>query len=281
MATGLAFAAGPVTHEAALVGAGEVAGRPGPDGARHAGEAPRRRRPGFAAVGVLGELLMTAGVVVVLFVVWQLWWTDVEAGAVQAGIVSTLVESGPSPVAVVAEPRTEAAPRIEVPPEGTTFALLRVPRWGDGYVMPISEGVGAAVLDRLGIGHYPETAMPGQVGNLALAGHRQGHGRPFYSIEALAPGDALVVESPGAWYVYRVTVSEVVSPGAVEVIAAVPGRPGAVPTTAVITLTTCHPVFSSRERYVVHGVFESWMLKADGMPGVLAPGIIGANESER
>lgn len=224
------------------------------------------------AVGLLGEVLVTLGALVALFVVWQVWWTDVAAGAVQAERVTTFEAATPDRPARVGTPQAGTPPVVETPGEGDTFALLHVPRWGADYVMPVSEGVDrAGVLDSLGIGHYPGTAQVGEVGNLALAGHRQSHGRPFFSVDTLVPGDALVLETQQAWYVYRVSESRIVSPDAVEVIAPVPGSPQARPTSRMITLTTCHPLFSTRERFVVHGVLEHWVDRAEGRPAALAP----------
>ena len=253
----------------------------------------RPRSPTSTVIGVLGELAVTLGVLVALFAVWQLWWTDVAASATHARLAaefSEVADYPPGQPAVVetsraeqtagAEQATDAAPaperqdsppRIGVPEQEGVFALLRVPRWGEEYVVPIAEGVGReAVLNRLGIGHYPGTAMPGELGNSAIAGHRQTYGRPFFAVDRLSPGDALVVESDSAWYVYRVSEKKIVQPSAVEVIAPVPGRPGAEPTQAVITLTTCHPLYSTRERFIVHGDFDHWVPKSDGYPAVLA-----------
>ena len=238
-------------------------------------------RPRWAAVlGVMGELAITLGVLVGLFAVWQLWWTDVAATAAHAKIVSEFAEPLEVPAPRLAEERGEPPPVIEVPAEATTFALLRVPRWGADYVVPISEGVRRdTVLDVLGVGHYPGTAMPGQVGNFAVAGHRQTYGRPFFRVPELREGDALVVESDSAWYVYRVSETLIVDPRAVEVIAPVPGQPGAQATESVMTLTTCHPLYSTRQRFIVHGVLDAWVAKADGYPEALAQEATMSTES--
>ena len=154
----------------------------------------------------------------------------------------------------------------------TTFAVLRVPRWGSDYLRPISQGTSKAeVLDVLGIGHYEGSAMPGALGNFAVAGHRVTYGKPFNRIEELAVDDPLVVQTPDTWYVYRVTNAEVVSPTQTEVLAPVPGQPGAAPTEAMMTLTTCHPMYSARERYVVHAVLDYWMPVDAGIPAELTP----------
>lgn len=238
------------------------------------GSRPRAHR-GAAVVGVVGEVLITLGVLLGLFVAWQLWWTDVVADGAQARVVEDLgwavTEPGPADDAAV--PRTDDPPVLPEPEHLTTFATLQVPRWGTDYVRPISQGTTRSdVLDVLGLGHYAGTAMPGGVGNFAVAGHRTTYGKPLNRIEELQVGDPLVVQTQDTWYVYRVTSTAVVLPRQVEVIAAVPNQPGAQPTEAVMTLTTCHPMFSARERFVVHAALDHWMPVAEGTPAELAVG---------
>lgn len=261
---------------------------------RHA--SVRRRRPSrgarvaYGVVGVLGELLITLGVLVLAFLVWQLWWTDVEGNRAQAEVVRELprlevptaapsaeASSGP----LVATPRRDDPPVMADVDHTTTFATIQVPRWDGEPERPVSEGVDRAhVLDVLGVGHYPGTAMPGDVGNFAMAAHRTTFAKPFNRIAELQEGDAIVVRTatvdggPGTdtWYVYRVTSSQIVYPSQTEVIAPVPGEPGAAPTARSITLTTCHPMFSARQRFVVHGVLDYWAPVADGTPAELLEG---------
>ncbi|MCL3860779.1 class E sortase [Actinotalea sp. K2] len=234
----------------------------------------RRVDPVQVVLGGVGELLITVGLLLGLFVVWQLWWTDVVAGRLQDEVVADLGWDVPAAEPVVGDPaRRDAPPVLPAPAQGVTFATLVVPRWGPDYERPVTEGVGrAAVLDTLGIGHYPGTAMPGEVGNFSLAGHRVTYNKPFHLVEELEPGDALVVRTEEVWYVYTVTETRVVLPEQVEVIAPSPGRPDAAPQEAMITLTTCHPMFSARERFVVHGVLDHWLPVADGTPVELAAG---------
>jgi len=121
--------------------------------------------------GWAGELLVTLGVLVLLFAAWQLWWTDVVSNRAQTQIVdsleATFAREG-------AEATSAPVPANGIPDalndEGA-FAVLRIPRFGDDYARPIIEGTGRDVL-ALGVGHYVGTAGPGQVGNFALAGHR-------------------------------------------------------------------------------------------------------------
>ena len=251
---------------------------------RHVAPRPRRARSvALGLVGVLGELLITLGVLLGLFVAWQLWWTDVVAGREQAQIAEELgwVTAAPAVDAgtEAAEPppvspeRRDPAPVIEEPAVGTGFAALQVPRWGADYLRTISQGTSREeVLDDLGIGHYEGTAMPGAVGNFAVAGHRTTYNKPFNRVEELVVGDPLVVQTHDTWYVYRVTSTEIVSPDAVQVIAPVPNQPEAQPTEALMTLTTCHPMFSARERFIVYSTLDYWMPIADGTPVELTGG---------
>lgn len=228
----------------------------------------------YGVIGVVGELLITIGVLLLGFLVWQLWWTDVEGNAAQAEIVRDLGFEPPAAVAEtddgIAEPRRDEPPVMEEPPHATSFATLQVPRWAGEPERPISQGTDRpTVLDVLGIGHYEGTAMPGGVGNFALAGHRVTFGKPFNRIEELQLDDAIVVRTADTWYVYKVTSTEVVLPRDVRVIAPAPNQPGVEPTERYITLTTCHPMFSARERYVVHALLDYWAPVADGTPAEL------------
>lgn len=245
----------------------------------------------LAGLGVVGELLITAGVLLLAFLVWQLWWTDVEGNRAQAEIVRNLdwaqaptaaptgaPSAAPTPGAtarpVIAAPRRDQEPPVEAEPGLlTTFATLQVPRWAGEPVRPVSEGVDkTTVLDVLGIGHYPGTAMPGAIGNFAMAGHRTTYAKPFNRVAELQVGDPIVVRTASTWYVYRVTSTEIVRPQDVEAIAPVPGKPGVAPTERSITLTTCHPMFSARQRFIVHGVLDYWAPVSDGVPAEIAGG---------
>lgn len=200
-------------------------------------------------VGWAGELLVTLGVLLLLFAAWQLWWTDVVADREQAGIVAALEEAF-APVRPGAEVGADGIP-VEVGP-ARAFAVVRIPRFGLDYVRPVVSGTGRDEL-ALGLGHYTGTAGPGEVGNFALAGHRTTYGRPLHDVDRLEDGDRVVVETAGEVFVYEVTSRRVVRPGDVGVLAPVPGEPGAEPTEALLTLTSCHPRYSATERFVVHG----------------------------
>ncbi|WP_286175913.1 class E sortase [Arthrobacter sp. NEB 688] len=200
------------------------------------------------AVGWVGELLITAGVLVLLFVAWQLWWTDVTSNRDQEQIVRSLERS------FAAGADGGAALHDAFPQLGPddAFAVIRVPRFGEDFARPVIQGVGRPVL-ALGVGHYEGSADPGAVGNFAVAGHRTTYGRPFHEIDTLRDGDRVIVETAPTVYVYEITAREIVRPWQTEVIAPVPDEPGAKPTERMITMTSCHPKYSATERFVTHG----------------------------
>jgi sortase A len=240
------------------------------DGGRRRAHARRRPSAGSRAVGVLGELLITSGVIIALFVVWQVYWTDVEGARAASTAVVAFEEELPDSPEQSGLEQTGEPPQEVAPAYGETFATMYVPRWGADWRFPIAEGVGTAdVLDAGLVGHYPTSQMPGEVGNFALAGHRQTYGKPFRYVEELEVGDPIVVQTAQAWYVYRVTESQIVSPSAVEVIAPNPADPESEATDRMITLTTCHPLWSVAERWVVHGELDHWVDRADGRPQVV------------
>ncbi len=227
------------------------------------------------ATGALGELLITVGVLLLLFIAWQLWWTDVRADAAQEQRTDALQQEWGDLVPDDLPPDPEVPadvgdpPALSAPDAGEAFAIVHVPRFGDGYQpRPVLEGTSQTLLED-GVGHYPETALPGAVGNVGIAGHRVTYGKPFNQVAELVAGDAVVLETEDAWFTYRVTTSEIVDPRDVEVIAPVPGDPTAVPTERMLTLTTCHPMFSARERYVVHAVLDAWQPRSAGQPASL------------
>ncbi|MEU9575149.1 class E sortase [Streptomyces massasporeus] len=137
-----------------------------------------------------------------------------------------------------AAPPQKARQEKPEPHAGDAFAVLRVPRFGGDFAPVIVEGVSQAALAK-GPGHFPETALPGEPGNFAVAGHRTGWGQPFNKLPELRRGDTIDVEWKGTTYTYRVTHSKVVEPSDVGVLLPVPGKPGARPDKARITLITC------------------------------------------
>jgi len=223
-------------------------------------------------VRILGEVLITLGLLVFLFVAWQLWWTDVTAKGEQAVAVQALEKGfGPAdpPKRGAAEPleraATEPLATLTKVPSGQAFAIARIPRFGAGYARPVLQGTDRDTLIK-GMGHYPGTAFPGQLGNFALAGHRTTYGRPLWDIDLLQKGDFIVIETKASYVVYAVDGHVIVTPDKVGVIAPVPQRPGVKPTEAWMTLTACHPKYSARYRYIVFAKLVKIIPRASGLP---------------
>lgn len=215
-------------------------------------------------VRTLGEVLITLGVLLFLFVGWQLWWTDVTANREQAVTIHAL-ERGFGPAGLPERGAANPLATLKKVPFGQAFAILRIPRFGADYARPVLQGTDHDTLTK-GVAHYSGTAFPGQVGNFAVAGHRTTYGKPFSDIDLLKKGDVMVVETKASYIVYSVTGHVIVTPDQVEVIAPVPQHPGAKPKQAWMTMTACHPRFSASQRYVVFAKLVKRIPRASGLP---------------
>jgi sortase A len=212
-------------------------------------------------IGALGEVLVTAGAVLLLFVVWQLFWTDVQANRAQSTTVTTLEHDFTS------QPKESRPPGVQPPAVrmGKAFAILRIPRFGAHYARPVFEGTDHDTLIK-GVGHYIGTAKPGELGNFAIAGHRTTYGRPFSDIDLIRKGDRIIVETRTGYSVYVVLRHEIVRPTHTQVLAPVPDQPGATPIASFLTMTACHPKYSAARRYVVFAQLVKTYTRAQGVP---------------
>jgi sortase A len=192
----------------------------------------------------IGELCITAGLVVLLFVGYELWGTGAYTQAQQHKLSDELDRSwaGSSAGKVTTE-------QVRL---GHGLALIRIPRLGKNFHYVIIEGVSIPDL-RKGPGHYPGTAMPGQVGNFVVSGHRTTYLAPFNRLGELRDGDRILIDTRARQYVYKVTGTKIVQPSDVSVTAPVPEHPKAAPTGRLITLTTCNPKYSAAQRLIVFG----------------------------
>ena len=241
---------------------------------------PRQR---LSVVGVLGELLITAGVVVLLFLGWQVWLGNLMSGSAQSDEAQALSRSwgggDPAKPAVSAERPDPGLPPVQVAPDDDAqFANLIIPRFGSDYTRPAAQGITSNVL-RAGVGHYPGTQMPGEVGNAAFAAHRTGNGSPFFDIEKLQVGDSIYIEMAAGWYRYVFRSLEYVPATGVGVLDPVPQTAGMVPTDRLLTLTSCNPVFTASERIIMYSLYDTWYPRAGGPPTEIAPlmqaGVVG------
>ncbi|MGP4010703.1 class E sortase [Streptomyces sp. 4N124] len=231
-------------------------------------EARRRARANKPSAGVMasraiGEVFITTGVLMLLFVTYQLWWTNVRAHAQAGKEASNLQQDWAS---------GKRAPGSFEPGQG--FALLYIPKLD--VVVPIAEGISnKKVLDKGMVGHYAEgalkTAMPSaKTGNFGLAGHRNTHGEPFRYINKLQPGDPIVVETQDTYYVYKMaSILPVTAPSNVSVLDPVPKDGGFTAPGRYITLTTCTPEFTSKYRMIVWGKMVEERPRSKGKPDAL------------
>ncbi|TLS39545.1 class E sortase, partial [Streptomyces montanus] len=251
----------------ASVGAQERSAEPGaaPLSRMEARRAARARKPGAAVLAsrAIGEVFITTGVLMLLFVTYQLWWTNIRAHAQAGSEANNLQNNWAS---------GKRNPGAFEPGQG--FALLHIPKLD--VVVPIAEGIDKKrVLDRGMVGHYAEknltTAMPdAKTGNFGLAGHRNTHGEPFRYINRLKPGDPIIVETQDKYFVYKMaSILPVTSPANTAVLDAIPKGSGFTTAGRYITLTTCTPEFTSKYRMIVWGKMVEERQRSKGKPDAL------------
>ncbi|MEX2292407.1 MAG: class E sortase [Acidimicrobiales bacterium] len=203
-------------------------------------------------LGVIGRTLITSGVLILLFVAYQLWGTGIRESQAQSRLEDQFTEAldaAPASTSTSAPPDTSTttlpvtttslAP-VEPVAEGDPAARIRIPRIGVDKI--VVEGVSLGDLKK-GPGHYPTTPLPGQQGNAAIAGHRTTYGAPFNRIDELAVGDEIFVETVQGSFRYVVSAQQIVAPTQVDVL----DDKG----DSRLTLTACHPKYSARQRIVV------------------------------
>lgn len=238
---------------------------------------PRRRRSTGEWVRIItGETLMIAAWAFGMFFLWQLWWSNFDAHANQDAALDELEEQWGRPLRdadttdwlTPDEMHTGAAPAIGEVPHGEIYGLVHIPVLGVDWVGPLAEGATPDVLDAGMLGHIENTAQVGEYGNAGISGHRTTYGAILRDIEMLGDGDAVIVETDDNWYVYEVTLTRVVDPHDTWVLAADPEDPSSTADPAVqrLTLTTCHPLWSNHERYIVHTELTYWAYTVDGVP---------------
>ena len=186
-------------------------------------------------LAVVGRLFLAAGILLGLFVAYLLWGTNLSESSSQSALAKQFHTSSQA----AKTGGTTASAALDLP--GYAIGIIQIPKIGlEKYLV---EGVGESDLQK-GPGHYPGTPLPGQPGNVAIAGHRTTYGAPFYNLDALKPGDPIRITTlSGTVYTYDVTGSQVVSPSDVEVVDATKDNR--------LTLTTCNPRFSATTRLIV------------------------------
>jgi sortase A len=205
---------------------------------------------------VIGELLLTFGLIVFLFIFYELKVTDWINSGTQHRLTNTLQKEWNVPVPK-AIPSTKPAPKaapLVIPPLNVVdhqgFAIIRIPRFSPDFARVVVEGVDEGDLQE-GPGHYPGTQLPGQVGNMVISGHRTTYGKPFNQLNELVNGDVISIQVAKVLYTYKVMNKQIVQPTDTLVILPVPGQFGATATKRLLTLTTCNPEYSAAQRLIV------------------------------
>ncbi len=198
----------------------------------------------------IGAGLCVLGLLLVAFVAYQLWGTALYEAQAQSNLKSELAQQlhHALPAKLTASQRlglpalaNETAPTLADPAVNEPVGLLSIPKIG--LFDAIVEGVGEAQLEQ-GPGHYPGTSLPGEIGNVGIAGHRTTYAHPFYNLDALSPGDNIYILTAQGLFRYTVSGSQVVAPTDVAVLNTVAGK-------STLTLTTCNPRYSAAQRLVV------------------------------
>jgi sortase A len=224
-------------------------------------------------VRTLGELMITMGLVLLLFSAYEVWGKAMIVDDRQKDLDAQLAHDWGGGAATTPGPGATSAPpkQLGPPPPGGSVARLYIPRLAKHWV--VVEGVRPNDLT-YAPGHYPSSALPGQPGNFSVAGHRSP--AIFWDLDTMMPekpgvpgsGDVIVVETRDSYFVYRVTQNLIVPPTAVEVVAPVPDMPGTKPREdqKMLTLTTCNPKWDNYQRLIVHARLERTQPRADGPP---------------
>lgn len=257
--------------------ADETADAPKP-AVRHGGDPVR------ALIRGVGQTLITVGLVALLFVVYQLFVTNLFTIEHQHHLAQQIEQQWQDhPTVVAAQSGPTAGGPAPVLPAikvavGQPFAKIDIPRLGGDWV--VVEGVSQKQLAQ-GPGHYIGTAMPGEQGNFSVAGHAIRS--VFLDLAQLRPGDPIVVETQDYWFVYRVLGDpatgnfltdpsgipgqEIVLPTGVQVISPTPDKAANAPATgAYLTLTTCTPATTATHRLIVHARLDGQPISKASMP---------------
>ncbi|WP_275295119.1 class E sortase [Amycolatopsis sp. La24] len=224
---------------------------------QHPGDTRAARRRGSARwriFGIVGEAVLILGLVMLGFLGYEMWGSVGELNAAQSQLGQERKALWDS------EPGVSGAPRAvpEPPADGGPVAVLAIPRLGLEWT--VVEGTGSKDL-RHAPGHYAGTALPGRIGNFAVAGHRV-RGM-FWDLDTIEAGDQITVEDRTRRYVYEVDANRIVRPDDVGVLLPVPGQPGQTATEARLTLTTCNPKWDNYERLIVDAHLIASAAKAD------------------
>lgn len=227
----------------------------------------------WQAVGVVGELLISFAVICALYIVWQMWWTGAQAEHIQVETRQSVSWTNPAagPKTKIALPQVDNPPKLQGVKHGDLLARIYIPRFGDQWERNVIEGVDMEILNRRGLGHYPKTELPGEIGNITIIGHRNGYGQPLADVDRFQKGDSIILRTKDYWFVYKYITHKIVRPEQVEVLDPDPINHSKEPKKRMITIITCEPKFSTPKfRFVSFGELDYWAKVSDGIPKELS-----------
>lgn len=257
--------AGPISHEMPKRGEKVVKLRPEQTDEGYKSVYSELTRPTLgsrirAGIRVSGELMITFGLIVLLFAGYEVFGNSAKVQDEQNALGSELDQEWNDPTV---GPTAAAGPAA---PGANLVGRLYIPKLDKEWV--VVNGVRPEDI-RYAPGHYPDTALPGQVGNFSVAGHRIT--KIFWRLDELKAGDVIGVETRDSWFVYKVTTQEIVKPSAVEVVAPVPDQPGVKATKPLLTLTTCNPKYNNYQRLIVHAQLVQTVKRDPKLPDAGKP----------
>lgn len=227
-------------------------------------------------VGFLAETIMFVGVTLGLFMVWETWFTDVLVRADQEQAIEDIRQQFDAPPTQVASVDLER--RDDPPPYagGQEIADLMGTMYFptlDDTPRALVNGSDISLLDKGFLGRYETTALPGEIGNFGLSGHRRTYGATLLGVTDLEAGDPIVVELENHYLVYNVVSFEIVTPDRSDVLDPIPAALADRGEGRYMTITTCSTVdggsYGSSHRYIVYSELDHWVDKADGYPEAL------------
>ena len=206
----------------------------------------KRRQRFNTGLDLIGKTLISTGVLLLLFVAYQLWGTGLAESQAQSKLKSQFITS-----TTPATPATDTPTTTTLPPpptKGDVVAQIIIDKIDvDKFVIA---GVGYKELEK-GPGLFAGSPLPGQLGNVSIAGHRTTFGAPFGRVNELVKGDRIVMKTSRGEFVYLVTgAPTIVKASDVDVIRTVD------PTRAILTLVTCHPKWTSENRMIISAELE-------------------------
>ncbi|MBO7717446.1 MAG: class E sortase [Aeriscardovia sp.] len=224
---------------------------------------------------MIGEILLTLAALCILYAIWQIGWTGIISERTQTNEFDTVSWETPGTGGdgyKIASPQSGTPPILpNLKTPGAILGEIYIPCFGSQYKRLIVQGTSLVQLDRHGLGHYESTPMFGAVGNVGLAGHREGYGAPLGDVAQFKTGDEIIIRTTQYWYVYAYQSYQIVLPSQTQVIDPVPNQPGATPTERLMTLTTCTPRYGiPTHRWIVYAKFKYWAYVKDGIPAALA-----------